>query len=705
MARNDELLRRLTENGNGEAADAAPERTPETAAAAPEHDPEVVAAAMREGVPVAQMEEQRSMDAMPGAGGAGSAVDPVFTRRINVMDEYRRAYDEAVAGRQNTGAVTADTVREALDTLSKYKAGKANLESRIVENEDFFRLMHWTAERKRYAAKVGAQYNRSTAWLFSAIANKVADFIDNFPDATVLPREQNDERAAKQLTALVPVILEKNRFKSTYRHVTTDKTKHGCGIFLVVWDPELENGLGDVAIRRVDPLNIFWEPGVEDIQQSANVFTVELRRNDDIIAQYPEIPELKDHLSTPGISISRYIYNDSIDTSDKSYVVNWYYKRRSGNKTVLHYCRFVNDVVLFASENDPRYAEGWYRHGRYPFEFDVMYPDVGTPFGFGEIDIGRDAQEDLDEMNAAIMRNTKQALRRRYLSSMGGKINEEEFADLSKDIVHVQGNVDEMSIREITVQPISEAYLSIFNAKVNELKETTANRDVTQGGTGGTSTASGIAALQESGNKVSRDLISASYESFRRVCELVIELVRQFYDVPRTIRVTGENGAAEYMMIDNSAMQSRELPGQFGIDAYRTAEPVFDVTVKAHKQNPWSRQQQNQDSINMYNMGFFAPDNYVPALACLEMMDIDNKDKLKQVIAGNGEAWIQAQMMAAQQAMAAARAGAAVPAPGNENQNQPKNERKSGAAQQQPSGGGVVEKARAQAQAGTAPRA
>lgn len=677
-----------------EEAERLPEAQPEQA-----HDPQLVTEAMREGVPVEQMEQAEAARQYAGR----QAADRAFTDRIDVIGEYENALAQAKsAGSAGSGGpINRDVINEAAATLQQYRAGKAQLEARIVDNEEYFRLLHNGRERRQKKNKYGnGRYDRNTAWLFSGVTNKVADFQDNFPEATVLPREAADEDSAKTLTAVIPAILERNNYRETYRRTSTDKVKNGSGITTVVWDTELENGLGDVAIRRIDPLNIFWEPGVEDIQQSADIFTVELRRNDDLIAQYPDIADLKDHIGSPGMAVTRYIYNDSIDTSDKSYVVNWYYKKRQGDKTVLHYCRFVNDVVLFATENDPRYREeGWYRHGKYPFVFDVMYHEVGTPFGFGEIDIGKDAQEDIDEMNAEMLRNVKQAARRRWFSRNSDGINEEEYMDLSRDIVHVQGPLDDVAIREIPVNPLSSAVMEIYNNKIDELKETTANRDVTQGGTGGTSTASGIAALQESGNKVSRDLIASSYESFKRICELIIELIRQFYDVPRTIRITGENCANEYMEVSNQALQSRMVPGAFGVEAYQTAEPHFDVTVKAYKNNPYSKQQANQDAINMYGMGFFQPENGVQALACLELLDMDNKDKIKQVIEKNYNDYLMAQQQAAMQMMMQQQAGMMA-------QQQEAQPQETGGQQRAVNHGGntVFEKAKAQAQAGTQPR-
>lgn len=139
------------------------------------------------------------------------------------------------------------------------------------------------------------------------------------------------------------------------------------------WNPQKYNGLGDIEIKKIDLLNLFWEPGIENIQDSRNIFHVCLRDNDVLSQEYPQ---LKGKLGGKTIETSQYIYDDNIDTSEKSVVVDWYYKRLVGSRTVLHYCKFCNGEVLFASENDPQYAEsGFYNHGKYPFVFDTLFPE------------------------------------------------------------------------------------------------------------------------------------------------------------------------------------------------------------------------------------------------------------------------------------------------------------------------------------------
>lgn len=161
---------------------------------------------------------------------------------------------------------------------------------------------------------------------------------------------------------------------------------------------------------------------------------------------------------------------------------------------------------IFATENDPEYAErGWYDDGEYPFVFDVLFPCKGTPCGFGYIDKGKSTQEYIDREEQAIQSNLLFNARPRHFISSSGAVNEEEYADATKDLVHVDGNLGQDSVMPIQVNPLNSIYVEIHNNKIDELKETTGNRDVSTGGTSGATAASAIAAQQEASAKLDRD--------------------------------------------------------------------------------------------------------------------------------------------------------------------------------------------------------
>ena len=532
-----------------------------------------------------------------------------------------------------------EQVQKANLTLNRYKEGKANLEQKIVDNEQWYKQRHWEQMRGKKQ-----EIEPSSAWLFNSIANKHADAMDNFPSPNILPREEGDKAEAEMLTSIIPVILDQNDFEETYSDVQNYKLKTGAGVYGVFWDKSKLNGLGDISIQKIDLINLFWESGIMDIQKSRNVFHVELADNDSLLGAYPQ---LEGKLGSAVMDVTKYIYDDKVDTTNKSLVVDWYYKKHnSQGKTVLHYCKYVNDEVLFATENDPNFAErGWYDHGMYPFVVDPLFRIEGTIAGFGYIDVGKDAQAYIDRGNQAIMMNMLANAKPRHFIRNDGSVNEAEYADLTKDFVHVDSNLGQDSILPIQGKPLSNTSIQVVKDKIDELKETTGNRDISTGGTtSGVTAASAIAAMQEAGSKLSRDNNKASYRAFRKMCLMVIELIRQFYDLPRCFRIMGENGVARYVQYSNAGIQPQSQGNDLGMDmGFRL--PLFDIEITAQKQSPYSKMSQNELALQFFGAGFFNPQIADQALACLDMMDFDRKHFIMQKIAQNGGMYQQMMMM------------------------------------------------------------
>ena len=542
-----------------------------------------------------------------------------------------------------------EQLRQANLTLQKYKEGKANLEQRVIDNEEWYRLRHWECMR----GKKKQQVEPVSAWLLNAIANKHADAMDNYPAPNILPRERDDVEEARRLSDIVPVVLEQTGYEGTYSEGWWDKLIGGTAIYGVFWDSGKLNGLGDIAVEPVDVLNLFWEPGITDIQDSANVFHLSLVDNKALESSYPQ---LSGNLGGSTLDISKYVYDDTVDTSGKSVVVDWYYKKQVGQTTVLHFCKYVNDTVLYATENDETMAQrGWYDHGKYPFVFDPLFRIKGTPCGFGYIDIGKGAQEYIDRGDQAVMQNMLSNAKPRYFIRSDGSVNEAEYGDMTKDFVHTDGNLGQDSILPIAGKGLSSIYLNVLDRKVEELKETTGNRDVSTGGSAsGVTAASAIAAMQEAGSKLSRDSNKAAYRAFREIVLLVVELIRQFYDLPRQFRIIGANGEQSFISYTNAGLLPQAQGNDFGVDmGYRV--PLFDIEIAAEKASPYSKLSQNELALQFFGAGFFNPQLTDQALACLEMMDFDGKDRMMQRIAQNGTLYQQL-MQTRQQAVAMAQA-------------------------------------------------
>lgn len=536
----------------------------------------------------------------------------------------------------NMQPVTEETIKKAEARLQKYKQGKQMLDQRLISNEQWWKMRHWDEIR----TKEEEEPEPASAWLFNSVINKHADFMDNYPEANILPREESDKETAQIISKIIPYVMEQSGYKKSYSKQSWDKIKTGTGVYGVFWNPEKWNGLGDIEIKPCDLLKIYWEPGIDDIQESKDIFYLEAVDTEDLKNQYPQIRE---KVTGGLLNVKDYITDDYVDNSEKTLVVDWYYKKRyvippedeftiPQIRTVLHYCKFADGVILYSSENAGE--ESWYSHGQYPFVFDNMFPEKKSPVAFGYLDVMKDSQAFIDEMGQSILTNTKVGTTPRYLSKINGGINEEEFKDITRKIVHYEGQPDDIKpIETFRMDPI---YYQVYQGKIEELKETSGNRDFSQGSTAsGVTAASAIAALQEAGSKLSRDMIGSSFEAYKEIVYQVIELMRQFYDIPRAFRITNKIGQMKFLTFDNSALKGQKRENSFGV-MIGGRMPYFDIIVVPQKASPFAKVSQNELAKELYNLGFFNPEFADQALACLDMMMFDGKEELMQKIEQNG---------------------------------------------------------------------
>ncbi|MBQ2960803.1 MAG: hypothetical protein IJE09_06240 [Oscillospiraceae bacterium] len=521
--------------------------------------------------------------------------------------------------------VDANRLQEFTRTLQRYKAGKASVERRCVAAENWWKLRN-SAEEQKLTEGTGG-FNAVSGWLHNVIVSKHADAMEAYPEPIILPREPEDRQEAQLLRKIIPVILEQADFEKTWSDCMWQKLKTGTGVYKVCWDAEKAGGLGDIGIERVDLLNVFWEPGIRDIQKSPCFFHSSLEDNDKLLELYPA---LRGRLKNTGFTATSFIYDDSVPTDSKSTVIEVYYKKREKGREMLHYCKYVGDTVLCSTEND---GEVLYEHGLYPFVFDSLFPVEGSPCGYGFIDLCRNAQTQIDMMQTAFIKNVMVGAMPRYFQRMDGAVNEEEFLNLANPIIHVSGNLGQDSLRTVDYKPLSGSYLEMRQSVINELRETSGNTETSVGiSTSGVTAASAIAALQEASGKGSRDATKASYRAYGRIINLCIELIRQFYDIPRCFRIAGSMGGEDFIRYSNKALRAQAQGRMGGVDlGLRT--PLFDIRVSAQKKSSYTKLSQNELALQLYQLGFFNENQSAQALSCMSMMEFEGREELMQAIA------------------------------------------------------------------------
>ena len=558
--------------------------------------------------------------------------------------------------------VGPERLQEWTRILARYRAGKASVERRIIQAENWWKLRNTTEEDKT-ADSPRTGFRSRSGWLHNVIANKHADAMEAYPEPAVLPREPGDRQEAQTLSAILPVILEQNQFERTWSGAMWQKLKEGTGCYKVVWDKDKQGGLGDIAVERTNVLNLFWEPGVTDIQHSRYLFHTELMDRDLLEELYPQC---RDKLKGDLFAAKRYSYDDSVPTDGKCTVVEVYYHLGR----VLHYCKYVGDIVLYATENQveaptravtregvdgpvtaeiatgrPVAERGLYDHGKYPFVLDPLFPVEGSPCGYGYVDLCRSPQEEIDLMRSAMVKNTMAGATPRYFVRSDGGINEQELLDVNRPVVHVTGNLGEDAVRALDYNALPGNYIEMLQETVQELRETSGNTETATGSTSaGVTAASAIAALQEASGKGSRDSTRSGYRAYREIVLLCIELIRQFYDAPRRFRITGQDGQEQFVSYDNSGLRPQPQGEAYGVDlGYRV--PEFDISVQAQKQTTYTAIAQNELALQFYQLGFFDPAQTDRSLMCLDMMDFRGKEELTQKIRAMGGLYDKLQMV------------------------------------------------------------
>ena len=215
--------------------------------------------------------------------------------------------------------IDTQSIRAAAAELRRFKRARSSFDHRVKEEEEFFRLR---VSPKAHRNAEGESFAPRSAWLVNTVLQKHADMMENMPAAVCLAREPGDEQDAKALSAILPVVLERNNFEGTYADNMWFKLKHGICAYGVFWNNDMENGLGDIDVRSIDVRALFWQSGVRSLQDSRSVYYVQAMPEEELRARFPHYDGSGAPASTLGLCVQG-------EEGDMLAVVDWYYKKRN----------------------------------------------------------------------------------------------------------------------------------------------------------------------------------------------------------------------------------------------------------------------------------------------------------------------------------------------------------------------------------------
>lgn len=501
-----------------------------------------------------------------------------------------------------------DFVRSAYALFDEFYDKSQKFREKCREAEQFYRARHWADNAKPDEPKP------VTPALFSTLESLLADIMDSYPEAILLPVESGDEKTANTLSQIVKSILKRRKYRCIYRRKCRHALKKGVSVQEVFWDTTLYNGLGDINIRDWPVENFLFDPYCEDIQQGRACFKFAFMHRDAFKAMYPWAAELagRERYTRDGLEDDTYRPYD--ENADVMLVEYWYKKHEDGVERV-HMAKLAGGLLLERSEDD--HPEGLYAHGKYPFIVEALYPLEGTPMGLGIIDIFKNLQQYADKLDQILLKNALMSGNVKMLVNRNAELDEDALLDWRQEVIR-GSRIDDGAVRWFQPAPISPYALHHFNNKIGAIKEESGQNQFNRGEAGnGVTAASAILALQEAGGKRSRMIIEQLYDGFEQLVEFVIALIGEYYTEARRFRITDENSAHMEEFTRDALMSKTEQWERF---------VEFDVHVAVQKQTPFRTAYQNELALQMLRLGVLSPGE------ALSLMNFEGREKVLSLV-------------------------------------------------------------------------
>lgn len=265
--------------------------------------------------------------------------------------------------------------------------------------------------------------NEVSNYVFSTIETIKPIMLNDSPKTTVIPRQGSFYEKAKVIQGVMDNEWVRSRMFSKLHSANHLNLIYGTSIAGVFWNANSRNGLGDVEPVIISPFNFFPEPSATNIENAEYVIYAVNKKVSEVCKVYPDKAEkLKKQgsqevdeyinfgkkVESNGRDNILYIecylkdYSDEITTEvekdDKGNDVKYQITKKkypNGRRIIV-----AGDVLLDDGENP-------YNDGQFPFEVMTCYPQHGSFWGIGEVEMLISPQEHANRIMNAIIENAE----------------------------------------------------------------------------------------------------------------------------------------------------------------------------------------------------------------------------------------------------------------------------------------------------------
>jgi len=475
-------------------------------------------------------------------------------------------------------------------------------------------------------------------------------------------------------------INRENKLDKKGRVCIRDMIKFGVCFAEVSWDQSKMQGLGDVCIQPISPMNAFPDPNAASISE-CNYFIIKMDMSSITLKKkYPQKIEMIDRLmgksneksgDPSGDPRGRVTYKT--DNSASQVYVNGAGGLDSLSSSISVYKCYLRDDSTFIPKYDDtssETAETMEIGFKYPYGRVIIFAGDDCIFEDKPLEIESDilpiasaclyetsdiwAQGDMEKLipiqkryNNAFMRLSW--LVASYISTImvdpiTNILNESNFINQLVTIMET-GTLAKMPV-PLTNNTLSQIQylMNLLEVLKNEAKEVARVNDIMISGETSSNVKSGkmVDSLVESPMTSIREIQNSYYEFLQEISNMSMRIAQSFYNIPRILRISGGkkfislNPASEgipasieileYEKESKKIMLVEEIKGDLSLFQ-------FECEVNTGRKMPRSRGATADITLMMWEKGVFGdPLSYEAVKILMESLDYPNYHKILNII-------------------------------------------------------------------------
>ena len=179
------------------------------------------------------------------------------------------------------------------DLLKDFSSSRENWAKQAVEDNEFRNGKQWTEEQAKIL-RARAQEPIVVNVVHSAVEQAKAMLTANKPRFQSTGRETSDTEVGRIFSDLMSYIWDHSNGNVELKQAIDDYYVKGMGVLMAYTDPDKDFGRGEVCIKSIDPLEVYFDPSSKDpfARDAGHIIIGKIMTENQLVDYYPEYEEM-----------------------------------------------------------------------------------------------------------------------------------------------------------------------------------------------------------------------------------------------------------------------------------------------------------------------------------------------------------------------------------------------------------------------------